>query len=48
MDSWQLFYLTGIVMGTGAIAGPSNGATLVLFMASILQFAIAIALKAMS
>ena len=46
MHSWQMFYLAATVLFTGAMAGPSNGATLALFMLAMFHFIIAFALRA--
>ena len=47
MESWAVFYLGATIMGTGACVGPSDGGTAVLAILSLVNFAIAIALKAL-
>ncbi len=48
MESWMVFFLSSSIMLTGAAAGASNGATLVLLLSGLIQLAVAIGLKLLS
>lgn len=48
MAGWEVWFLAGIIQSTGALAGPSNGTTLLLIICAAINFAVAVVIKAVS